>query len=150
MRALITGGAGFVGHHLTRALVGHGFEATVFDIVSRPHMLPAGVEYCRGSVLDDTLVKRLVPKADVVVHLAGIAEPMRYGTDPLATMDVNLTGSINVVRQSADCGVPVVFSSTSEVYGINSSLPWSEDANRVLGPVANVRWCYSTAKVQTS
>lgn len=149
MRALITGGAGFVGHHLARALVGHGVEVAVLDTAARPAAFSAdpSVEYYQGSVLDDALVRRLVPEADVVVHLAGIAEPMRYGSDPLATMDVNLTGSLNVVRRCADYGVPVVFSSTSEVYGINPELPWAEDANRVLGPVANVRWCYSTAKV---
>jgi UDP-glucose 4-epimerase len=72
---------------------------------------------------------------------------MRYGSDPLATMEVNLTGSLNVVRRCAEYGVPVVFSSTSEVYGINPALPWREDSDRVLGPVENVRWCYSTAKV---
>ena len=146
MRALITGGAGFVGHHLTKVLVRQDVAVTVLDIAAPPAGLSA-CQYHQGSVLDETLIRRLIQNADVVVHLAGIAEPMRYGSDPLATMDINLTGSINVVRRSAECGVPVVFASTSEIYGINPDLPWREDANRVLGPVSNVRWCYSTAKV---
>jgi nucleoside-diphosphate-sugar epimerase len=117
----------------------------VLDIAGPPER--SKMTHHRGSVLDDSLVKRLIPGCDIVVHLAGIAEPMRYGSDPLATMDVNLIGSINVVRRCAEYGIPVVFASTSEVYGLNPELPWREDANRVLGPVANVRWCYSSAKV---
>jgi nucleoside-diphosphate-sugar epimerase len=141
----VTGGAGFVGHYLCQALARQGMEVAVLDIAGPPERLK--MTYHRGSVLDDALVKRLIAGCDIVVHLAGIAEPMRYGSDPLATMDVNLTGSIKVVRRCAEYGIPVLFTSTSEVYGINPELPWREDANRVLGPVANVRWCYSSAKV---
>lgn len=144
---IVTGGAGFVGRHLVSALANHGFDISVLDITERPATLHHRIEYHQGSILDDILVKRLIRDTDMVVHLAGIAEPMRYGSDPLGTMEVNLTGAINVVRQCADRGVPVVFSSTSEVYGINPDLPWAEDADQILGPVSNVRWCYSTAKV---
>ena len=103
--------------HLVWALLRHGIAVRVLDFATRPAALSAdpAMDYFQGSVLDDSLVRRLISGADVVVHLAGAAEPMRYGNDPLATMGVNLTGSLNVVRRSAAFGVPVVFSSTSEV-----------------------------------
>ncbi len=144
----MTGGAGFIGRHVSHALVERGAGVQVLDIAARRRSLPAtpGIDYVQGSILDEPLVDSLVREADIVVHLAGIAEPMRYGTDPLATMDVNLLGSITVVRCCANRSVPVVFSSTSEVYGLNPNVPWAEDADRVLGPVAKTRWCYSSAK----
>jgi len=146
MKILVTGGAGFIGRHLVEELVRRGECVAVLDIATLSSSLPAGIEYHQGTVLDETLVAQLIGESDRVVHLAGIAEPALYGSDPLGTMNVNLFGAINVVRQCTDLGVPIVFSSTSEVYGINPDVPWREDADRVLGPTANVRWCYSTSK----
>lgn len=148
MRVLITGGAGFIGRHLTAALARRGDRVRILDVVA-PWEVAAdepAVEYRRGSILDPDEVAASIEHVDLVIHLAGIAEPLRYGSDPLGTLDVNLTGSLHVVRRCADRGVPILFASTSEVYGVNPDLPWSEDARRVLGPVSNVRWCYATAK----
>lgn len=99
-----------------------------------------------GSVLDDRLVDDLVREADTVVHLAGIAEPLRYVTQPKATMAVNLRGSLNVVDSAARYHTPILFASTSEVYGRNPSVPWAETADRILGKVQDSRWCYSSSK----
>jgi UDP-glucose 4-epimerase len=148
LKILVTGGAGFIGSHLTRALVAQGMSVTVLDIAGRPACLPDHLEidYRAGSILDHRLTDRLIQRTDLVVHLAGIAEPLRYGSAPLQTMDVTLCGSIAVVRRCAEFAIPVLFASTSEIYGINPALPWPETADRVLGPVANMRWCYATAK----
>jgi nucleoside-diphosphate-sugar epimerase len=146
LKALVTGGAGFVGSHLARRLVQLGWTVSILDIADAPADLVAVATVHRGSVLDTALTDRLIAEADVVIHMAGIAEPMRYGEDPLGTMDVNLLGSIAVARQCAQHGRPLLFASTSEIYGVNPQVPWREDADRVLGPVSNVRWCYSSAK----
>lgn len=146
LKALVTGGAGFVGSHLARRLVQLGWTVAILDIAEPPADLAAVAAVHRGSVLDTALTDRLIAEADFVIHMAGIAEPMRYGEDPLETMDVNLLGSIAVARQCAQHGRPLLFASTSEIYGVNPQVPWREDADRVLGPVSNVRWCYSSAK----
>lgn len=148
MKILVTGGAGFIGRHLSERLSRAGHDVHVFDI-KPPNTPPGRGAYQRvtiGSVLDDRLVDSLVREAGVVVHLAGIAEPLRYVTQPKATMSINLRGSLNVVDSAARYHIPVVFASTSEVYGRNPSVPWSETADRVLGKVQDSRWCYSTSK----
>lgn len=148
MKILLTGGAGFIGHHLAGRLSQAGYEVHVFDI--KPlNIVPdcgAGLRMTVGSILDERLVDRLVREADMVIHLAGIAEPLLYVTQPKATMSVNLRGSLNVVDSAARHHIPVIFASTSEVYGLNQSVPWSETADRVLGKVQDSRWCYSSSK----
>ncbi len=148
MRVLVTGGSGFIGNHLARALARSGVDVMVLDVMDFPGPAACGapIEYRKGSVLDDAAVEPAIREAHVAVHLAGIAEPMLYGSDPLATLDVNLLGTIKVARLCAAHRVPMVFSSTSEIYGDNPALPWSEDSGRVMGPVSSVRWCYATAK----
>lgn len=145
---LITGGTGFVGRHLVRPLLAAGHQLTVLDILppsgnDRPC---SAVEYKIGSVRDAALVDLMVRRADMVIHLAGIAEPLQYGRDPLGTLEVNLQGSLNVARSCTTHGIPIMFASTSEIYGINPEIPWTENSMRVLGPVSETRWCYATAK----
>ncbi|WP_368419415.1 NAD-dependent epimerase/dehydratase family protein [Rhodovarius sp.] len=147
-RVLVTGGAGFLGQHVVARLCQIGARVTVMDTAERPASLPAHLDltYHQSSILNTELVRTLVGEADLVLHLAGIAEPLRYGSNPLETMDVNLLGSIQVAQACTAARVPMLFSSTSEIYGINPNSPWAEDADRVLGPVRNTRWCYSSSK----
>lgn len=98
MRALVTGGAGFVGSHLARRLVQLGWTISILDIAVAPADLTATATVHRGSVLDAALTDRLIAEADFVIHMAGIAEPQRYGEDLLETMDVNLLGAIAAAR----------------------------------------------------
>ena len=148
MEILVTGGAGFIGAHLVRALCARRHRVTILDLrrPASPASAEAAPSVRTGSVTDTALVTELVQRAELVVHLAGIAEPLQYGADPLGTMEVNLQGSLNVARACTAAGVPIVFASTSEVYGQNPALPWAEDADRVLGSVSDVRWCYATSK----
>jgi UDP-glucose 4-epimerase len=148
MKILMTGGAGFIGHHLVKRLSQAGYEVHVFDI--KPlNIMPecsASLRMTVGSILDERLVDSMVREADMVIHLAGIAEPQRYVTQPKATMSVNLRGSLTVVDSAVLHQIPIIFASTSEVYGRNPSVPWSETADRVLGKVQDSRWCYSSSK----
>lgn len=149
MRILVTGGAGFIGHHLAKRLSGAGCEVRVLDVKPPPRTAAdrsTGSRVTVGSILDDRLVDKLVREADTVVHLAGIAEPLRYVTQPKATMAVNLKGSLNVVDSAARYHTPILFASTSEVYGRNPSVPWAETADRILGKIQDSRWCYSSSK----
>ncbi|WP_395444147.1 NAD-dependent epimerase/dehydratase family protein [Caulobacter sp. UC70_42] len=146
LKALVTGGAGFIGRRLVEQMRQVGWTVTVLDVAAPPAGFDPALVYVQGSVLDDALTDRLIGEAERVIHLAGIAEPMRYGSHPLETMDVNLLGSINVAKACARHDRPLLFASTSEIYGVNPNVPWRENADRILGPVANVRWCYSSAK----
>ena len=83
---------------------------------------------------------------DQVVHLAAIASPSTYVQNPKRTIDINLNVSISLIECLRFSGKPIFFASTSEIYGKNSSVPWKEDADRVLGPTNINRWCYSISK----
>ena len=149
MRILVTGGAGFIGRHLGPELRRAGHDVRVLDLQrpsggSRPD---PGFRFTRGSVLDPALVDRLIAGADLVIHLAAIAEPAEYGRRPKATMDTNILGSLHVAASAARHSVPVLFASSSEVYGLNPNLPWREDARSVFGSVEDVRWCYAASKL---
>ncbi len=147
MRALVLGGAGFIGRHVCEALLARGHAVYVLD--TRPVPELGRSENLRaelGSILDASVVDRCVGEADVVLHLAGIAQPAEYGRRPKTTMDTNLRGSLVVIDGVARHRVPMLFASTSEIYGMNLDPPWDEDAARVLGAVDDVRWCYSSSK----
>jgi UDP-glucose 4-epimerase len=150
MQILVTGGAGFIGRHLAAELLTCGHAVHILDLAgfrdSIDSRLPEGLDVEMGSVLDSDTVERAIQGKDVVIHLAGIAEPVWYCTHPKKVIDLTLQGSFNVIRACARFRVGVVFASTSEIYGYNSQVPWSEDADRVLGPTSTSRWCYGSAK----
>ena len=150
MRFLITGGAGFLGSHLTDALLARGDEVAVLDEASdlkvRHHMGNARFSYTRGSVLDREAVERLVSRSDVVYHMAAMVGVDHYLGDPYRVLDVNINGTQNVLAAAFKEKKKVVFSSTSEVYGKSPAVPFVEDGDRVLGSTKIDRWCYSTSK----
>lgn len=151
-KALVTGGAGYIGSHLVEALLGDGWRVTVVDNLSTGQAsnldaaVRAGAVLRRGSVLDADLIKELTKDADIVYHLAaavGVAHIMR---DPVGTMLTNVRGTEVVLEAAQRQGTRVVVASTSEVYGRSEEIPFREDGNRVLGPTWIHRWSYSTAK----
>lgn len=149
MHVLVLGGAGFIGRHLCAALLRRGHAVHVLD--TRPMDMIRAIDGARltaeiGSILDPEAVSRRVSEADVVLHFAGIAHPAEYGLRPKTTMDVNLRGSLHVIESAARHRVPLLFASSSEIYGQNPAVPWDEDAARVLGGIDDVRWCYSSSK----
>ncbi len=150
MKVLITGGAGFVGSHLGEAFLARGDEVVALDTGSQAkvrHLLRnPRFRLVVDSIMNTEIVDSLAAQADLVYHLAGVVGVEHYVADPYAVMNVNVIGTQNVLRAAHKHRRRLVFSSTSEVYGRNPAVPWSEDADRVLGPTTIDRWCYATSK----
>jgi UDP-glucose 4-epimerase len=150
MRFLITGGAGFVGSHLTDALLKRGDEVTILDVASdlkvRHQLANPRFRYVRDSVLNSQILEGLISRCDVVYHLAAVVGVDHYVGDPYQVLNVNVNGTQNVLTAAFKARKKVVFSSTSEVYGKSPAVPFTEDGERVLGSTKIDRWCYSTSK----
>ncbi len=150
MRVLITGGAGFLGSHLSDAFIARGDEVFVLDtgsIAKVRHLLDnPRFHYVHDSVFNLELIDSLVSKVDLIYHLAAVVGVEHYVADPYETLNVNVNGTQNVLKAAYKHNKRVVFSSTSEVYGRNPKVPWREDDDRVLGATTIDRWCYSTSK----
>ena len=150
MRVLITGGAGFLGSHLSDAFIARGDEVNVLDtgaIAKVRHLLNNHrFHYIHDSIFNVELIDTLVAKADLIYHLAAVVGVEHYVGDPYETLNVNVNGTQNILKAAYKYNKRVVFSSTSEVYGRNPKVPWREDDDRVLGATTIDRWCYSTSK----
>ena len=147
---LVTGGAGSIGSYVCEYLIDRGHEVTALDNGSSrkvEHLFDSGrFKFVQESILLPDVVERLVERNEIIIHLAAIADPKRYVTEPLNVLNVNLKGSLLLLEHCAAKGRKFVFASTSEVCGRNPNIPWSEEADRVLGPPHINRWCYSTGK----
>ena len=150
MKVLITGGGGFLGSHLTDAFLDRCDEVFILDTgmtlkvkhrVGNPRM-----HFVRDSVFNEAILEGLIARVDLVYHLAAVVGVEHYVGDPYQVLNVNVNGTQNVLKHAFKHGKRVVFSSTSEVYGRNPKVPWSEDDDRVLGSTRIDRWCYSTSK----
>ncbi len=150
MKVLITGGAGFLGSHLGDAFLARGDQVICMDLGSiakvQHNFNNPNFVYVRDSVLNDAMVDSLVSQADVVYHMAAVVGVEYYVDDPYNVLNVNINGTQTVLRAAYKYGKRLVFTSTSEVYGRNPKVPWSEDDDRVLGSTRIDRWCYSTSK----
>jgi UDP-glucose 4-epimerase len=153
MRALITGGAGFIGSHLAEALLAAGGDVVVLDDLStgRVENLQAVQGHPRftltvGSVRDEALLQKLVDATDVVYHLAAAVGVRLILERPVETIETNIVGTEMVLRAAAARRTAVVIASTSEVYGKNDKVPLGEDDDRVLGPTTKSRWSYACSK----
>jgi nucleoside-diphosphate-sugar epimerase len=152
-RALVTGGAGFIGSHLAAALWRNGWEVRVLDDLStgcRTNLAELeGRDRFRlveGSILDASTVDGQVSEVDVVFHLAAAVGVDLVVTRPLAALTTNVVGSQLVLASAGRWRRKVLLASTSEIYGKSERLPFAEDDDRWLGPPARVRWSYSTSK----
>jgi UDP-glucose 4-epimerase len=153
-RALITGGAGFIGSHLAELLLSDGWEIWALDDLSTGSI--QNVEHLRedprfhlvvDTVLSHTVVNELVNKVDVVYHLAAAVGPRLIVERPVHTIVTNLDGTENVLDHCARFGKRVLVASTSEVYGDHRTAdPLREDARRVYGPTTQKRWLYADSK----
>jgi len=153
MRALITGGAGFIGSHLADRLVRDGNEVWALDDLSTgtirnvDHLNDcANFHFRLGSVTDEDLVGPMVDRVDVVFHLAAAVGVKLIVTNPTRTLETNIRGSEVVLRAAAKKGKLTVIASSSEVYGKAPKVPYAEDDDLLLGPTVKSRWGYACSK----
>jgi UDP-glucose 4-epimerase len=154
VRALITGGAGFVGSHLAEHLLGQGDEVLVLDNLSTgsidniAHLKGrAGFDYTIDSVSNGPLVAELIDRSDVVFHLAAAVGVKLIVEQPVHTIETNVHGTEVVLKHASKKKKVVFIASTSEVYGKSTDVPFREDADLVLGATAKHRWAYACSKL---
>lgn len=150
---LITGGAGFIGSHLTEKLINEGNRVTIIDDLSTGdiHNLDSVIDHALikiiiGSVLDAGLMEPLVREADEIFHLASAVGVNLIMEKPVDTIENIFQGTAVVFKYAARYHKKVLLTSTSEVYGKSKDIPFHEDGDRVEGPTMMHRWAYACAK----
>ncbi|MFM8968874.1 MAG: NAD-dependent epimerase/dehydratase family protein [Actinomycetota bacterium] len=151
MRVLVTGGAGYIGSHVVDRLLTLGHAVTVLDDLSTGNVANLArsrseINFVENSILNEKLVNKLVRRADTVFHLAAGVGVGHIVEKPLAALITNTRGAENVIEASVKHDKRLLLASTSEIYGKTSTMPMSEDDDRVLGSTTVPRWGYSTAK----
>ena len=153
MRALITGGAGFIGSHLSDALLEKGHEVLILDNLSTgsidniSHLKGRpGFEYFVDSVDNEPLLAELIDRSDVVFHFAAAVGVKLIVEQPVYTIETNVHGTEVVLKHANKKKKLVVVASTSEVYGKSDDVPFREDSDLVLGPTPKHRWAYACSK----
>ncbi len=153
MKYLITGGAGFIGSHLADSLLAAGHKVVILDDLStgrhdnlRAHVGDTRMEFVLGSILNEDLVDDVVRRVDSVFHLAAAVGVNLIVQRPLESLATNIRGSEIVLEKCHKYGRKVLVSSTSEIYGKNTSDALNEEDDRILGSPLKTRWSYSEAK----
>jgi UDP-glucose 4-epimerase len=151
VKYLITGGAGFIGSHLTESLISRGDQVVVFDNLSTGSInnlagISKKIKFEQGSILDKAVIDKLVAECDYVVHLAAALGVFNIVNKPLESLKTNLQGSEIVLEACDKHRKPVLIASTSEIYGKNDKVPLNEEDDRIIGHPLKSRWSYSEAK----
>jgi UDP-glucose 4-epimerase len=153
VRALITGGAGFIGSHLAESLIGQGHSVSVLDDLSTGRR--ENIEHLQhhprfnctiGSVMDEAVLGRMIERADVVFHLAAAVGVRLVVERPVHTIETNVHGTEVVLKHANKKKKLVFIASTSEVYGKSLDVPFREDADLVMGATVKHRWAYACSK----
>lgn len=152
MKCLVTGAAGFIGSHLCTRLAARGDEVWGLDDLSKgkleniEHLLPyTNFHFVKGAITREE-VRELVAKSDIIYHLAAVVGVKHYVEDPAKVIEVNVCQTLRLLELAWQLDKKVIFTSTSEIYGKNSEVPFHEGANRVYGPSSADRWCYAVSK----
>jgi UDP-glucose 4-epimerase len=153
MRILITGGAGFIGSHLSDLLLGRDHDVTVIDDLSTGSMENIRqakenprFQYFIDTIFNKPLLAELIDDAEVVFHLAAAVGVLNIVESPVRTIETNVGGSELVLELAAKKKKRVLIASTSEVYGKSTKFPFSEEDDLVLGPTTKGRWSYACSK----
>jgi UDP-glucose 4-epimerase len=154
VKALITGGAGFIGSHLAERLLADGHEVSILDNLSTgsidniSHLKGRpGFSYTIDSVTNESLLAELIDRGDVIFHLAAAVGVKLIVEQPVHTIETNVHGTEVVLKHANKKKKLVMIASTSEVYGKSTSVPFQEAADLVLGPSAKHRWAYACSKL---
>ena len=153
MRFLVTGGAGFIGSHLSERLLSEGHQVVVIDDLSTGREVNLSslrgnhnFELISGSLLDLSVLRPLIEKSNYVFHLAAAVGVFNIVNKPLQSLLTNVRGTENVLEIANSSKIPVLLTSSSEVYGKNISNSLKENDDRILGSPVTLRWSYSEAK----
>ena len=153
MKALVTGGAGFIGSHLSERLLNDGEEVAVVDNLSTGNLENiAGFrnkpkfDFVEGDVRNAELMDNLIERCDVVFHLAAAVGVRLIADRPVHTIETNIEGTEVVLDVANKFGKKVLIASSSEVYGKNEAVPFHEDDDIVLGSTSLSRWSYACSK----
>jgi UDP-glucose 4-epimerase len=153
MKALVTGGAGFIGSHLAERLLKDGQEVVVVDNLSTGSLKniesfkeEAGFDFVEGDVRNAELMNTLVEQCDVVFHLAAAVGVKLIADRPVHTIETNIGGTEMVLNVANKFGKKTLIASSSEVYGKNEAVPFCEDDDIVLGSTSMPRWSYACSK----
>jgi len=150
---LITGGAGFIGSHLSEALLDSGHDVLILDNLSTgsidniAHLKGRrGFEYFVDTVTNEPLLAELIDRSDVVFHFAAAVGVKLIVEQPVYTIETNVHGTEVVLKHANKKKKLVVIASTSEVYGKSEDVPFREDSDLVMGPTPKHRWAYACSK----
>lgn len=151
---LITGGAGFIGSHLTDVLLAQDQRVLAIDDLSTgnmqniaPHLGNPNYHFARASILDDIVLDRLASQADVIVHLAAAVGVQLIVDRPVHTIETNVGGTEKVLKAALRYGCRTLIASTSEVYGKGTKVPFNEEDDVLLGTTSKSRWSYAASKM---
>jgi UDP-glucose 4-epimerase len=153
MKALVTGGAGFIGSHLTERLLKNGNNVAVIDNLSTGSLKNidsfknnAGFEFVEGDIRTVELMEPLVEQSEVIFHLAAAVGVKLIAEDPVHTIETNIGGTEIVLNIANKFGRKILIASSSEVYGKSEAVPFHEDDDIVLGSTCLSRWSYACTK----
>jgi len=153
MRALITGGAGFIGSHLAEALLDDGHEVDIIDNLSTGSIRNVGhlksnprFNYVIDTLTNEPLLAELIDRNDVIFHFAAAVGVKLIVEQPVHTIETNVHGTEVVLKHANKKRKKVVIASTSEVYGKSVDVPFREDADLVMGATVKHRWAYACSK----
>lgn len=153
MKALVTGGAGFIGSHLTERLLKDGHNVAVIDNLSTGSLNNiesfkghSGFEFVSGDIRDAELIGPMVEHCDVIFHLAAAVGVRLIAEDPVHTIETNIGGTEIVLDIANKFGRKILIASSSEVYGKSESVPFCEEDDIVLGSTSMPRWAYACSK----
>jgi UDP-glucose 4-epimerase len=153
MKALVTGGAGFIGSHLTERLLKDGNKVAVIDNLSTGSLdniesfkNHSGFEFIKGDIRNIELMEPIVEQSDVIFHLAAAVGVRLIAEDPVHTIETNIGGTETVLNIANKFGRKILIASSSEVYGKSEAVPFHEDDDIVLGSTCLSRWSYACTK----
>lgn len=151
MKALVTGGAGFIGSNLVNKLLLDGVNPIIIDNLSTGNIKNIGnniseVEFINGDIRDEILVQKIISRVDLVFHMAASVGVKNILNAPTEGISTNIYGSEIVLNGAFKYGKRIVIASTSEIYGKNPTQPLSENSDRVIGQPQKLRWTYSDSK----